>query len=121
MYRTAQQTADLVAVILKRSEQTRARISTKTIKVLARRTNLRSAFVVELAGALADRHGWVMAELASGGYGVVQAKSLEAARAVTGRRWLTDEERRLIQRSGADLSRFDAELCEDQDEPEEEE
>lgn len=103
--------------ILKRSEQSRARISAKTVRILARRTNLRSAFVVALISELADRHDWVMSELASGGYGAVQAKSLEAAKAVTAKKWLDDAERKTIRRPGADLSAFETEVGVDQNEP----
>ena len=120
MKRNAKQTACLLAVILKRSEQTRARLSAKTIKLLAVRQNLRSAFVVELIAALAD-YDWIMFELASGGYGVVQAKALEAAKSVTARRWLTDDERRAIRRGTEDSTAFENEVVPENSEPDEEE
>lgn len=93
--RTAQQTAILLATLLNRSEQSRARVSAKTIKVLAIRQNLRSAFVVELIAALAE-FGWILFEISSGGFGAVQAKTLEAAKPVTAKRFLTDEERQAL-------------------------
>lgn len=89
--RTAYQAAILLAVILNRSEQTRARVSAKTIKQLAIRTNLRSAFVVDLTVELAE-FGWVLCELPSGGFGAIQSKALESAKAVT-TKLLTDDER----------------------------
>ena len=72
MLRTANDTACLLAVILKRSEQTRARISAKTIKILANRRRLRGAFVAELGAALVDGFDSILTELSSGGYGAVQ-------------------------------------------------
>ena len=90
---TAHQTAILLAVILNRSEQSRARVSAKTIKLLAIRRNLRSAFVLELITEIAE-FGWILFEISSGGFGAVQAKTLEAAKPVTAKRFLTDEERR---------------------------
>jgi hypothetical protein len=103
--RTAKETAALLAVILNRSEQTRARISSKTIKLLGSRMNLRSAFVVEIVDALAE-YDWILFELAAGGYGAVQAKALEAAKSVTARRMLTDEERRALRRGAEDMQAF---------------
>jgi len=117
MYRTAKQTACLLAVVLNRSGQSRARVSAKTIKILAIRTNLRSAFVVELIAALADGYDWILFELASGGYGAVQAKALEAAKSVTAKRWLTDEERKELRRGTADFQAFEEEASPEQDPP----
>lgn len=119
MYRTPEETACLLAVILNRSGQSRARVSTKTIKVLGRRKNLRSAFVVSLTTAMADRHEWLLSELDSGGFGAVQAKALEAAKPVTGKRYLTDDERKMLRRDDADLSAFESEAMGQQDVPDE--
>jgi hypothetical protein len=94
---TPRDTATLLAVILIRSKQTRARVSTITIKILAKRRLLRSAFILELSGELADL-SWIFFELASGGFAAVQAKALEAAKPVTVRRFLKDEERRKLNR-----------------------
>lgn len=88
--RTAYEAAVLLAVILNRSGQSRARISAKTIKKLAVRTNLRTAFVIDLTAELAE-FGWVLCELSSGGYGVIQAKALEAARSMTTKLLTADE------------------------------
>lgn len=89
--RTARQTAILLAVILNRSGQSRARISAKTILHLARRERLRVAFLQSVMDELLE-FDWVLAEVA-GGFGAVRASALEAAKAVTGRRFLTPEER----------------------------
>ena len=40
--------------------------------------------------------GWILFEISSGGFGAVQTKTLEAAKTVTAKRFLTDEERRAL-------------------------
>lgn len=107
--RTARETAILLAVILKRSERSRARVSVKTIKLLAIRQNLRSAFVVEVVAELAE-FGWILFEIASGGFGAIQAKTLEAAKSVTAKRLLTDDERRALRHDNIDWTVFEVEL-----------
>jgi hypothetical protein len=106
--RTARETAILLAVILNRSGHTRARISGKTIKLLALRQNLRSAFVVEVVAEIAE-FGWILFELGSGGFGAVQAKTLEAAKSVTAKRLLTDDERKASRRDNIDWVAFELE------------
>jgi hypothetical protein len=118
--RTVYQTAVLLAVILNRSEQNRARVSSKTIRVLAGRQNLRSAFVVELTAALAE-FGWILFELASGGFGAVQAKALEAAKSATAKRLLTEEERRGLKKEGWDWAPFEREARPQQEDTPDEE
>jgi hypothetical protein len=119
MHRTAKQTACLLAVILKRSEQNRARVSAKTLRILSKRKHLRSAFVVEVISELADGYDWILFELSTGGYGAVQAKTLEAAKVVTVKRLLTDQERRDLRRGVADFEGFEQEAAPD-DEPSDE-
>lgn len=113
--RTAYETATLLAVILNRSEQNRARVSSKTVKLLANRQNLRSAFVVEVIAELAE-FGWILFEIASGGFGAVQAKTLEAAKPVTAKRLLTDDERRALRRNAVDWATFEREAKPQQEE-----
>ncbi|MDR3557147.1 MAG: hypothetical protein P4L55_20530 [Syntrophobacteraceae bacterium] len=100
--RSIEQTAILLAAILNRSKQTRARVSAKTIKILGRRKHLRRAFVAELTDALAEYY-WILFEIDSGGYGAVQTKTLEAAKPVTAKRWLLDEERRDLKRDKTEV------------------
>lgn len=121
MNRTVDETALLLAVILNRSAQSRARVSTKTLKLLARRTHLRSVFIVQLTTTLADRYDWILTELATGGYGAVQAKALEAAKPVTAKRYLTDDERKDLRQGTADLAALEDEVITDQEEPEQDE
>lgn len=109
----AQQTAMLLAVILNRSEQSRARVSAQTIKRLGARRNLRRAFAAELIDALAE-YSWTLTEIDSGGYAAVRTKTLEAAKPVTTKRWLTDEERRQLRRGEANWAVFEDEAAPDQ-------
>ena len=118
--RTAAETAILLAVILKRSGQTRARVSAKTVKFYATRRRLRSAFIVEVIDALAE-FSWILFEISSGGFGAVHAKTLEAAKPVTGKRWLTDDERRALRRGTADWAALRREAAPEPEEPDEDE
>ena len=118
--RSVRQTAILLAVILNRSEQTRARLSGKSIKVLGRRKNLRSAFVVSLTEALLD-YDWVLCELGSGAFGAIAAKTLEAAKPVTAKRGLTDDERRDLRRDDLNWSAFEKEADPEQEDPSDDE
>ena len=102
MKRTVEQTALLLAIILNRSKQTRARISTKTIKALANRQQMRCMFVKDLIDTLADRHDWILVELASGGFGAVLARTLEAARPVMTHKFLTEDENQGLQTGDID-------------------
>ena len=85
--RTPEETALLIALLLKRSEQTRARISEATIRKLSGRRHIRSAFVSMLLQHLDDL-GLNMSELSRGGYGVIKASVLEGAPAVTAKKYL---------------------------------
>ena len=120
MYPSANQTAAVIAAMLKRSGQSRARLSTATIKKIARRKSLRSTFVVYLSDALADSYDWQIIELASGGFGAIQGKALEAAKAVTGNRYLSETERKMLVRGTADYEEYHREAVVDAEEGEEE-
>ena len=118
--RNVQQTAILLAVILNRSAQPRARVSAKTIKVLGSRKNLRRAFVGELTDTLAE-YSWTLAEIDTGGYAAIRTKSLESAKPVTAKRWLTDDERRALKRRKTDWFAFETEAAPQQELPDEDE
>ena len=106
--RSVYHTAVLLSVILNRSELSRARVSGKTIKLLAVRQNLRSAFVVQLTATLAE-FGWILFELPGGGFGAVQAQAIEAAKTVTAKRLLNDDERRALKHGNFDWTEFERE------------
>lgn len=86
-----------------------------TIKFLGVRKNLRGAFVLELRDEIAE-FGWTLCELESGGYGAIQTKTLEAAKTVTAKRWLTDEERKQLRRGQIDFDAFEKEALPEEDE-----
>jgi hypothetical protein len=120
MRHTADETACLLVVILIRSGQNRARVSAKTMKFLAKRKTLRGAFLNELRDALAE-HGWVLCELETG-YGVEKSTLLEAAKAVTAKRWLDEDIRRDLRRGRAiDFGPLEKEILPDESEPDEDE
>lgn len=110
---SAAQTALLLAVMMLRSEQTRARVSIKTLKLLSRRVRLHWAFAQEVREELEVNHRLIMFEIDSGGYGVVSAKAVEAAKPLTAKSWLTEVERSSIRKGKAKWSDFEAELPSD--------
>lgn len=118
MLNTAEDTATLVCVLMARSKATRARLSVATIKKLSRRERLKAAFILSLQQALADR-GYFLAELDSGGYGVMPCKALEAAKAITAKAHLTEEERRALRRGELDFAPLAAELAGDEEDDDE--
>jgi hypothetical protein len=113
--RTPKQTAIILAVILRRSGLTRARVSTKTVRIASKRSMLRTAFVSELLKIMANDFDWIVWELSTGGYGAVQAKTLEAAKSVTMKRGLTDEERKALRRGTIDFDALEEEAIPEED------
>lgn len=89
--RDANETALLLAVIFKRSGAARARISDKTLKLLGYREKLRCSFAGRVGEHLSDL-GMILIELDTGGYGLMPSKALEAAKAITAKKWMTEEE-----------------------------
>lgn len=98
--RSAQQAAILLALILNRSGQPRARVSAKTIKFVGDRRHLRTAFLAQLTDLLAE-FSWTLSEIDSGGYAAIRTKALEAAKPATAKRWLTEDERRALKNGKA--------------------
>ncbi len=109
MRHTVDQTACLLAIVLTRSEQRRARISERTVKRLSRRHALRRVFIAELKEAMLD-YDWVLAEVSSGGFGAIRASTLESARTITTRSQLTEDERLSIRGGAVDFDAFEREL-----------
>jgi hypothetical protein len=103
MKTTAEQTAVLVAALLKRSEQRRARISESTIRVLSRRRTLRDAFKESLRAELDDM-GIHLVQLERGGFGIIPINALDGAPAITAKKYLPDELKKL--KKGADEAFF---------------
>jgi hypothetical protein len=87
--RTAEETAVLLAYLLKRSGETRVRVTEKTVRRVSQRTYIRNAFVNMVVQHLDDL-GLVMTELERGGYAVVRASIFEGAPVVTAKSLLQD-------------------------------
>src|SRR5437016_1705177 len=87
---TTEQTALLIAVLLKRAQVKRARISEKTVRVLSRRRHLRTAFLNRLIGALDDL-GVHIVELDRGGFGLLPISALEGAESILAKTYLQNE------------------------------
>jgi len=88
--RTSEETALLVALLLKRSEQKRARISVATIRRLSKRKHIRGAFV-EMLDAQLDSLGIILVELDRGGFGLIPSSLLDGAPAITVKRYLASD------------------------------
>jgi hypothetical protein len=78
MKRTAQETAILAGLLMKRASARRARISEKTIRFLSKRRTLRTAFLDALTREMDDL-GLHMVELDRGGFAVITIDSLDGA------------------------------------------
>jgi hypothetical protein len=104
MKRSAEETAILVATLLKRSEQRRARVSDKTIRVLSKRRTLRDAFKDRLRAEL-DDIGIHIVELERGGFGIIPINALNGAPAITARKYLPEELKKL--KKGSDDAFFE--------------
>jgi hypothetical protein len=88
--RTAEETALLVALLFKRSEQQQARLSMDTIRCLSRRKHIRSAFVGMLAEHLDDL-GFILMEIDGGGFGLIASSALAGAPSVKAKEYLRDD------------------------------
>ena len=115
MNRTARDTAVILAVMLKRSGQTRARVSAAAVKVLSKRHLLRAGFIIGLAEEMEDL-AWIFFELRGGGFGAIQTKALEAAKPVTPMRWLNDAERKALRLGTLDVGELATEVSPEEDE-----
>lgn len=77
-YPSTETVALRLAVLLKRTEKTRARVSEKTLRILSGRTTLRDSFVVSIRNALED-FGVVAVRLDRGGFALIATSALEGA------------------------------------------
>ena len=114
--RSAEETALLLAVIFKRSGLHRARVSRKTIYLLAGRKHLRGAFLALVIDTLAE-YDICLIEI-DGGHALIRTKALEAAKPITAKRLLSDEERKAIKLGNSlDLSALKKEIADDDESP----
>lgn len=86
--RKVRETAILLALLFKNAGHNRARISKLTFKKISGRKTVRSSFVVKVSQSLSEDYGLYLIELESGGFGMVPAKSMEAAKPITAKKYL---------------------------------
>ena len=86
---TPEETAKLVALLLKRTEKKRARISRKTLLRLSKRRIIRTVFL-DLLKANLENWGLILIELERGGYGMIPSSALEGAPPITDKKYLQD-------------------------------
>ena len=125
MHRTAEQTAILLALLFKRANTKRARISEKTIRVLSKRRSLRAVFLQGLRAAL-DDFGLHMIELERGGFGLIPVSALDGAQAILAKNYISNELKALKQQEKQNKSEklyadFQGELAEGEEEEADEE
>jgi hypothetical protein len=119
MKRTTEETAILVALLLKRSGQKRARLSESTIRVLSKRKTLRDAFKERLRSEL-DDIGIHLVQLERGGFGIIPINALDGAPAITAKKYLGDDLKKLTKSDGEVLfGELRREVEEDADEADE--
>ena len=93
--RTPKETALLIALLFKRANKTRARISAKTVLVLSKRKKyIRTSFLEMLTPELDDL-GLVLIELERGGFGLIPTGALNGAPAITAKKFLKDDLKKL--------------------------
>lgn len=93
--RTARETALLIALLYKRANKTRARISNKTVLVLSKRKKyIRTSFIERFSIELEDL-GLFLLELERGGFGLIPISALDGAPAITAKKFLRDDLRKL--------------------------
>ena len=99
--RTVDQTAALLLLLFNRSEKKRARVSEKTIRILAQRNALRDAFLQRLASAVDDL-GLHLIPLERGGFGLIPISALDGAPPILSKQFITKELRELkrLERAG---------------------
>ena len=119
MKRTTEETAILVALLLKRSGQKRARLSESTIRVLSKRKTLRDAFKERLRSEL-DDIGIHIVQLERGGFGIIPINALDGAPAITAKKYLGHDLKKLKKSDGdAFFGKLRREVEEDADEADE--
>ena len=113
MRRSPTETALLIALLLKRSQRKRGRVSIATIRRLSKRKHVRGSFI-ELLGKYLGDLGVVLIEIDRGGYAIIASSALDGAPPLTARRYLLNDLRQLRQ-GEIDFDRIQAELEEDID------
>jgi hypothetical protein len=120
--RKVRETAILIALLFKNAELNRARVSKLTFKKISGRKTVRSSFVVQVTQVLSDDFGLYLIELDTGGFGIVPAKSMEAAKPITAKKFLPGIITEINKKLPLDFDELEEELSEfnDPDETDEE-
>jgi hypothetical protein len=92
--RTAEETALLIALLLKRSEQRQGRLNIDTLRCLSRRKHIRGAFLRLLAEHLDDL-GLILMEIDADGFGLIASSALSGAPVITAKNYLRDDMNKL--------------------------
>lgn len=79
---TVEETTLLIALLFKRSDKKRARLSNMTFKSISKQTKIRSNFLNLVISNLADI-GITLIELERGGFGLFYSSILEGAPSIT--------------------------------------
>lgn len=87
--------AYLLALMLKRSNKTKGRLSEKTLRIVSGRQRLRGAFHMNLYENLANL-GLEIVELDRGGYALFHRSILEGVPVLTAKNLISREERRSL-------------------------
>lgn len=95
MVRSVRESALLIALLYKRANKTRARISNKTVLVLSKRKKyIRTSFFERLTAELEDL-GLYMLELDRGGFGLIPTSALDGAPSITASKFLKEDLKKL--------------------------
>lgn len=103
--RTSEETAVILAALLKKAEVTRARISDKTIKLVSGRSRLEESFRVNLNNDISE-YDYIIIRLGSGGQAAIKISSLEAAKTVTAKRVLSNAEIQSLTKGNPDIDAY---------------
>jgi hypothetical protein len=110
---TSYQTGLLLAVLFKRAEASRARLSETTVRKLSGRSNLRTVFISELRDALDDL-GFAFFEIERG-FAMVPLAALNGAPPITAKRFMPDIAASIEKGKPIDFEKLERELGLDQD------
>lgn len=106
----------MIALLQKRAEVKRARISGRTIRIISKRRTLRTAFL-ETLGRELDDLGIHMVELERGGFGIILVSALDGAPVILAKRYLKDD-LKMLKRNEAAFTKFRSEIEQDTEESE---
>ncbi|MGD0958886.1 MAG: hypothetical protein ABSB19_03685 [Methylomonas sp.] len=100
--RTSEETAVILAALLKKADATRARISDKTIKLVSGRKRLEGSFRISLDADIAE-YGYIIVKLESGSQAIVKISALESAKTITVKKMFSSDEIRALRNKTPDM------------------